>query len=190
MTETKHDFSLIAVAGVLFAKISPNHRPFSLIDPDISFPYTVKEKISTGTLVVVALVAPALIIVPVCLFINPISTPALAGSGRQPPKSLIWRRKLWEWNTAWMGLALALASAFMITQGTKIMFGKPRPDLLSRCQPNLDASSIANHTVGGFGDPALSEGVLVAWQICQQSDRSLLDDGFQSFPSGHASCKS
>ena len=86
-----------------------------------------------------------------------------------------------------MGLALALASAFMITQGMKNLFGKPRPDLLSRCQPDLDASSIANHTLGGFGDPVLSGGVLVAWQICQQSDRAMLDDGFQSFPSGHAS---
>ena len=89
-----------------------------------------------------------------------------------------------------MGLALSLASAFMITQGMKIMFGRPRPDLLDRCQPNLDDDSIANHTVGGFGDPAFSEGVLVAWQICQQRDRGILDDGFQSFPSGHASSKS
>jgi len=100
------------------------------------------------------------------------------------PKALIWRRKLWEWHAGWLGLGLALASAFLITDGMKNLFGKPRPDLLSRCNPDL--SNIANYAVGGFADT--QEGfLLVTAAICQNKDKSMMDDGFRSFPSGHSS---
>lgn len=108
---------------------------------------------------------------------------------RGTPKALIWRRKLWEWNTGWMGLALSLAMAFLITQGMKLMFGKPRPDLLSRCQPDL--SRIAEFAVNPVGEKFNENWVLVTSGICQNPDRSRggeLMDGFKSFPSGHASC--
>jgi membrane-associated phospholipid phosphatase len=97
---------------------------------------------------------------------------------------LIWRRKLWEWHTGWLGLALSLASAFLITNGMKNLFGKPRPDLISRCQPDL--ANIAKYTLKGFTSPIADFHVVYAG-ICQQTDKSLLDDGFRSFPSGHAS---
>lgn len=84
-----------------------------------------------------------------------------------------------------MGLALSLATAFMFTQGMKLLFGKPRPDLLSRCQPDL--GNIATHAVGSYATAFSPEWVLVNSGICQQTDRSKLDDGFKSFPSGHAS---
>lgn len=98
---------------------------------------------------------------------------------------LIWKRKLWEWNTAWMGLAMSLATAFMITQGMKLLFGKPRPDLLSRCQPDLNRiQETAVNRVGDVFDPAW---VLVTSAICTNTDNDILQDGFKSFPSGHAS---
>ena len=90
-----------------------------------------------------------------------------------------------------MGLALSLASAFMITQGMKHLFGKPRPDLLSRCQPDLSPEGIAkaaiNPIVGGEFNAAW---VLVTSAICTTKDHNRLKDGFRSFPSGHSSCKS
>lgn len=100
------------------------------------------------------------------------------------PKGLIWRRKLWEWHTGWLGLALALAAAFFITDGMKNLFGRPRPDLISRCKP--DVANISKYAVGGYGT---TEGTyqLVSAAICTQTDSSILDDGFRSFPSGHAS---
>lgn len=86
-----------------------------------------------------------------------------------------------------MGLALACASAFLITDGMKALFGKPRPDLLSRCNPDL--ANIQKYAVGGYGNQ-LSEGILlVSYHICRQSDMSVLNDGFYSFPSGHSSRK-
>ena len=85
-----------------------------------------------------------------------------------------------------MGLALGCAVTALFTNGLKLLIGKPRPDLLSRCNP--DVTNISSHILGGFNDQ-VSEGSLVSWTICQQPNPGMLKDGFQSFPSGHSSCK-
>ncbi|KAI4247953.1 MAG: hypothetical protein LQ352_006043 [Teloschistes flavicans] len=168
-----------AAIGAGFWKITPNHRPFTLTDPSISFPYVENEKISTTTLFLVSLVAPAIITFAVAIVLVP--GPSVAPG---TPRSLIWKRKLWEWNTAWMGLGLSLAFAFFFTQGMKNLFGKPRPDLLSRCQPDYENQQ--NYKLGGF--PTVLNGVyLVSSTICQQKNKGILNDGFSSFPSGHSS---
>lgn len=137
--------------------------------------------IPTWLLAIVAFVAPAVIIFLVCLILVPGPT-----AERGTPKVLIWRRKLWEWNTGWMGLALSLATAFMITQGMKNLFGKPRPDLLSRCQPDL--ARIEEFAITSVASSFNQNWVLVTSAICQNQDEDILKDGFKSFPSGHASC--
>jgi len=170
---------LAAVVGAIFSAITPNKRPFSLNNAEISYPYVTKEKISTATLILCGLVAPAVIILLVCLLLVPGPTVP-----KSTPKALVWQRKLWEWHTGWLGLGLSLAAAFLITNGMKNLFGKPRPDLLSRCNPDLQ--NVAQYAVGGF--PNALEGFnVVSAAICQQSDKSLLNDGFRSFPSGHSS---
>src|SRR3954462_7029877 len=83
-----------AAVGAVFSIITPNKRPFSLVDPDISFPFVHKEKISTAVLGVCALVAPAVIIFLVSILLVPGPTVP-----KSTPKSLIWKRKLWEWHT-------------------------------------------------------------------------------------------
>ncbi|KAG8891304.1 hypothetical protein FRC00_013942, partial [Tulasnella sp. 408] len=55
-----------------------------------------------------------------------------------------------------------------------ITAGRPRPDLLSRCQP---ATNAANAPVFGLANAS----------ICTQSDIGILRDGFRSFFSGHSS---
>lgn len=168
--------------GAGFSRITPNHRPFSLTDPDISFPYVEHEKVSTAVLVVVSLVAPAVIIFAISLIFLPGPT-----SRKGTPRAAIFKSKLWEWNTGWLGLALALASVFFFTEGMKNLYGKPRPDLLSRCDP--DSGALQSSTVGAFGTGLANEIFLVSSTICRQKDKSKLDDGFSSFPSGHSSCK-
>ena len=105
---------IIAIAAVAagWEYVEPFRRPFSPVDLNISYPYQTSEMIPTWLLVVVSLLAPAGIIMVVCLIFVPGPT-----AERGTPKALIWRRKLWEWNTGWMGLALSLATAFLITQG-------------------------------------------------------------------------
>lgn len=170
----------IAAVGAGFWKITPNHRPFSPVDPDISFPYVEHEKISTGLLVTIALVIPAL----VTAFVTLVFAPG-PGVSRGTPKSLMWRMKLWEWNTAWMGLALALATTFFFTEGLKNVIGRPRPDLLSRC--NLDPATVQQYALGGEGSQLPLWNLLVSSTACRQPNASKLNDGFASFPSGHSS---
>jgi membrane-associated phospholipid phosphatase len=97
---------------------------------------------------------------------------------------LIWKRKLWELHTGLLGLALSIVAAWFITNGMKNLFGKPRPDLLSRCQPDLD--NVAKYVIGGLRT-ATTAGQLVSPNICKNPDHDVLDDGFRSFPSGHSS---
>lgn len=85
-----------------------------------------------------------------------------------------------------MGLALAYAIAFTITSGAKEVLGKPRPNLLARCNPDLSRRMTA--TAGGIGDQ-IEEGIIMYdWRICRNTGE-LLDEGFRSFPSGHSSRK-
>ena len=86
----------------------------------------------------------------------------------------------------WMGLALSLATTALITNGLKNLVGHPRPDLIARCNPDL--ANGPRFVLGGVNDN-ISEGTLVSWTICRQTDMSILKDGFQSFPSGHSSCE-
>ncbi|KAK7193720.1 hypothetical protein DPSP01_000277 [Paraphaeosphaeria sporulosa] len=174
----------IAAVGGGWNSIHPFNRPFSPVDLTISFPFEHHETIPTWLLMVIGLVIPALVTFLVCLIFVPGPTAA-----RGTPQSLIWRRKFWEWNTAWMGLALSLATAFMITQGMKLLFGKPRPDLLSRCRPDMSRISefAVNPAVDAVTDDLSPYWRLVTSAICQNTDQDILQDGFKSFPSGHAS---
>ncbi|CAD0089293.1 unnamed protein product, partial [Aureobasidium vineae] len=164
---------------VLLIFATPYHRPFSLIDLAISYPYVENDEISTALLVILSLVLPAVVIAVVtALFV-----PAFSRSRLRDQR--YWKRKLWEFNAGWMGLGLSFALAFFITTGIKNLIGKPRPDLLARCQPDLN--DIAAHVVGGYGQDISQRWTLVSSSICTQTDRKLLNEGFRSFLSGHSS---
>jgi diacylglycerol diphosphate phosphatase/phosphatidate phosphatase len=79
--------------------------------------------------------------------------------------------KVHKLHVALLGLVTSLLVASFITDFIKNTVGRPRPDLLARCMPR-------------DGTP-LHE--LVDWDVCTQTNRFKLDDGFRSFPSGHSS---
>ncbi|KAI1075062.1 PAP2 superfamily-domain-containing protein [Whalleya microplaca] len=177
---------VVGVIGVVLGNVTPNKRYFSLQDPNISFPYTLHETVNSKLLMICNSVIPIVVILIVALVFVPGPTVP-----KGTPKSLIWKRKLWELHIGWLGLALSLISAWIITQGMKNLFGKPRPDMLSRCEP--DIYNVAKYIVG-FNTPSddgtlggAYNGQLVSADICKNADKSLLDDGFRSYPSGHAS---
>ncbi|KAJ5584009.1 Phosphatidic acid phosphatase type 2/haloperoxidase [Penicillium hispanicum] len=172
----------VALIGYGFSKQTPNHHPFSLDDASISFPYTETETVSTATLVLAALFAPAVIILAGALLLVPGTA---AAGGPKPSKSQILRRRVWEWNAGWMGLAVAVAGVWMSTEGLKTLIGKPRPDLLARCNPDL--KHVAAHAVGGLGERLQGASTLVSWTICRDQSSRVRVDGFSSFPSGHSS---
>lgn len=168
--------------GVAFNQIDGARHAFSLQDPSISYPYH-EDTVTVQVLVVISVLGPAIITAAISLLFVPGPT-----AHRSTPKALIWRRKIWEWNAAWMGLGIALAGAFMITEGLKDVAGKPRPFTLDVCDPDLSPESIRRHQVGGLGtslDSAVP--IVVDWHICRTTDNDSLRNTFQSWPSGHSS---
>lgn len=59
----------------------------------------------------------------------------------------------------------------LLTDVFKDAIGRPRPDLLSRCEPNRNSPTDQ----------------LVGVEVCTQENTHMLEDGFRSFPSGHSS---
>lgn len=159
------------------------HRPFTLTDPSIAYPLK-SDIISIAVVAVISLVGPAAIIAA-------LNVGALFLRSRHP--GFTWSKAIrataWETHAGWLGLCAGLASTLFVTAGLKDMVGKPRPDLLARCDPDL--ANLAKYIVGGFGKTLESEATpLVTSAICRQTDRSVLNDGFAAFPSGHSSFSS
>ncbi|KAH0392171.1 PAP2 domain-containing protein, partial [Aureobasidium melanogenum] len=173
------DYSAIAAVAGGISFVTPYHRPFSLVDLAISFPYVEHDAVSTALLVVLSLIVPAVVIA----IVTALFVPAFSRSRLRDQQ--YWTRKLWEFNAGWMGLGLSFVLAFFITSGIKNLIGKPRPDLLARCQPDL--TNIAAHVVGGYGQDISQKWTLVSSSICTQTDSKLLNEGFRSFLSGHSS---
>ncbi|KAF7322864.1 acidPPc domain-containing protein [Mycena chlorophos] len=101
------------------------------------------------------------------LYIIAVASPAIL----QALIDLVTLRSWWDLHNGWLGLALSLSITGSITQVVKITVGRPRPDILDRCQPPA-----------GTVDPVfgLSDSSICTTQL-------LLEDGFRSFPSGHSS---
>jgi len=96
-------------------------------------------------------------------------------------------------HAGWLGLVVSLAITGSVTNVVKgalppsrislysmvlcnpVVVGRPRPDLISRCQPSPGS---ANSPVFG----------LVTDAICTNTIEKVMNDGFRSFPSGHSSC--
>ncbi|KAL3450207.1 phosphatidic acid phosphatase type 2/haloperoxidase [Aspergillus insuetus] len=176
------DWVVIVVVGIvsyIIGDLEPHKRPFSITDPNISLPYSESETVPLWFLGVLAGAVPFAIILIVTLVFVPGATVP-----RHTPTSLVWRRKLWEFHMGTLGFVTGHIIAFFFTQGMKNLFGKPRPDLLSRCQP--DMANAAAHAVGGFTGEGMA-GQLYSASICRQEDADILDDGFRSYPSGHSS---
>ncbi|RMZ84146.1 hypothetical protein DV738_g532, partial [Chaetothyriales sp. CBS 135597] len=178
-------YRAIAGIGAAFNQIQPRgtYHAFSLSDPSISYPHK-DDTVKMTYLGFALLGGPGLITFVVSMLLVPGPTAAKLTRPAQ-----IWRRRLWEWNTAWMGLALSLASTLLITEGLKNVAGRPRPHLLAVCQPDTSPESIARWRVGGLGELPLDSAVpiLVTWEICTTKNMSDLDNAFSSWPSGHSS---
>ena len=179
---------VFAAIGGGLSLVPPTRRLFSITDPTIAYP-NLPDTVSVAVLFLVAVVAPAAIVCIVTLLF--VTRPSR--DGVKVPRSVVWRRKLWELFTGLLGLAFAVILGFFLTQAAKNLFGKPRPDFLARCRPDL--VNYAEYVDGGFTSEVLEgTSVHVRWEVCRaingtSSDVNMLDDGFRSFPSGHCTSK-
>ncbi|KXH35221.1 hypothetical protein CSIM01_11175 [Colletotrichum simmondsii] len=169
-----------AVAGLLLGNLSPQKRPFNLENPDISFPLH-SDTVSVANLLLLSVALPIVVIFGVVILFVPGGTVP-----RDTPRSLVWSRKIWEVHAGWLGLILSVVTTWFIVSTTKNLLGKPRPNALARCQPDLD--NLARYIVGGISNTTtVAMGQLVSADICTNPDKSVIDEGFRSFPSGHSS---
>lgn len=170
---------VFAAIGFVVGNLAPSRRPFHLDDPTIDFPYKGYDTVSVPVLFIVSIAAPLAIIFVVALVFA--SGPT---GGNKVPKKSVWRSRLWEWHAGWLGLGLSVVTAWFVTSGIKNFLGKPRPNALNRCQP--DFSNVAKYYVGQVSGQ-LSNSRPVSADICMNPDKSVIDEGFRSFPSGHSS---
>ena len=160
------------------------HRPFALSNPAIAYPLKT-DIVSLPVVAIISLILPAAVIA----IVNLSSAVLSRSRPRNVPLVATLPSIAWEIHAGWLGLCAALASSLFITAGLKDMVGKPRPDLLARCEP--DVANLAKYIVGGLGTTLESVAApLVSSDICQQKDSSTLNDGFAAFPSGHSSFSS
>lgn len=151
------DWIITIVLTGLLAIINNVHgfrREFSLTDTSIQHTYAVHERVPTWLLGVLAVLIPALIIAGFSLGIS---------------------RSVWDLHNGLLGFVLAQALTVTITTIVKVTVGRPRPDLIDRCQPFPGSQNASPY--GLVTDHICSVGV----------DSKILRDGFRSFPSGHAS---
>ncbi|KAF3933350.1 hypothetical protein ABW19_dt0203659 [Dactylella cylindrospora] len=172
------------LAAGFLGNIDGARRPFNPYDPAFSFPYH-GDTVSVYVLAIVAIGAPAVIIMFACLCAPRSALPALANYPLAP-SSLVWKHKLLNWNRAWLGLGLTDALAFFVSNTLKNVIGKPRPHMISVCQP--DWSKVVEIVKTTRTGPAgiLAWNPLVTSEICTTTDHERLSEAFRSFPSGHA----
>ncbi|KAL3473581.1 phosphatidic acid phosphatase type 2/haloperoxidase [Aspergillus californicus] len=165
------------VGFYILDRIEPYHQHFSLQNISLQYPYAVHERISIFAAVACSGGGPLVIIAVYTLLIDGLfshNKPLNQSNGkRQLTGPHRFKDRLWEFNCGFLGLVLSQAMTFVITQALKNACGKPRPDIIDRCQPRLGSED---------GNPyGLSNS-----SICT-GDPHLLKDGFRSWPSGHSS---
>lgn len=160
--------------------VEPFHQHFSLRNITLQYHYAVHERITIGEALCISGLFPLALIIVYTLFLDGLfshNKPQDPVSGKRKLRGpWRWKDRLWEMNCGILGLLLSQALAFVITQALKTTCGKPRPDLIDRCQPapgsaDLEPYGLSNYT------------------ICT-GNHDLIKDGFRSWPSGHSSCES
>ncbi|KAL0255084.1 hypothetical protein SLS55_009612 [Diplodia seriata] len=174
------DYVIIVVLIIAFYaldSVEPHHQEFSLRNYTLQYKYAVHERVPVFDLCIIAVLAPALIIAFYTLVIDGLFSTSKGQAGSAGRRKLLgkyrMKDRLWELNCGVLGLMLSVGAAFTITGSLKNAVGKPRPDLIDRCQPSTlqdpQPFGLSNHS------------------ICTQENNAILKDGFRSFPSGHSS---
>jgi PAP2 superfamily len=149
----------------------------------ISYPSRA-AKLSLPLFITLSIIFPLLTILSISLFTN-FHPRRLTQRHLTPPQTRT--QKLKFLNASLLGLGVSLATSTVIVTGVKNLTGKPRPNFLATCDPDLN--NIERYAVGGFGAEVSRLWVMVDMEICGQTDKGALRDGFRSFPSGFATSK-
>jgi len=157
---------VILLLHFVIKKIPPHERKFSITEESISHPYLGIEQISESLLIAIISLIPIVVGI---VFIT------------------LYKGNSNEYHQFILALATSIGLTIDIVGFIKLLFGRFRPDFLSRC--NIDYNKVndiiaSTYTVGGV---PIGENRLFDISICKNTDLEVLDEGRRSFPSGHAS---
>ncbi|KAH8172344.1 PAP2 superfamily protein [Sarocladium implicatum] len=141
---------LLVIWVMTFLFIKPFHRMFFINDMAIAFPHAEHERVTVAMSFVYSLFVPLIILV---------------------AYNFISRSSAAKHEVTYLSFGISVVMSGVITDIIKNGVGRPRPDLLARCQP-------AENT---------KPNVLVTIDVCTREDGHVLQDGWRSFPSGHSS---
>lgn len=142
--------------------MTPFHQHFSLQNYTIQYPYAVKERIPIHVALIISCAFPILVIAVYTLVLDGFFSQRRKERGYLGVHKL--KDRLWELNCGILGLFLSQGAAFVITGTLKNLCGKPRPDLIARCQPRP----------GSIDPPVFG---LSNYTICTQASKAILTDG-------------
>ncbi|TFK42968.1 phosphatidic acid phosphatase type 2/haloperoxidase [Crucibulum laeve] len=151
-------------------KVEGYRRVFSLEDTSLRHPFAVHERIPNIALYFICFGAPV-ILQPIINLLTIRSWWDLHNCNY--PRMCVYLRNEIALSNTTITVILGLALTGAATQFVKITVGRPRPDIIDRCQPPA-----------GAVDPTFG---LTSWTVCTQTDNLMLRDGFRSFFSGHSS---
>ena len=140
------------------------------------YPYADPERVPIPLAMAIVCLGPAVVIAIYTMVID-----GLFATGGGSYKKYPFKSRLWELNCGILGLLLGVGSSFVITAALKNAIGKPRPDIIERCNMPQAISE---------GFLRVENFTLATWNLCDQPDKAKLKDGFRSFPSGHSSSES
>jgi len=157
---------VILLLHFVIKKIPPHERKFSITEESISHPYLGIEQISESLLIAIISLIPIVVGI---VFIT------------------LYKGNSNEYHQFILALATSIGLTIDIVGFIKLLFGRFRPDFLSRCK--IDYNKVndiisSTYTVGGI---PIGENRLFDISICTNTDTEVLDEGRRSFPSGHAS---
>ncbi|KAF2795790.1 PAP2-domain-containing protein [Melanomma pulvis-pyrius CBS 109.77] len=143
---------VILISGYIVIQFfaEPFHRMFSLDNLAIQYPHAEVERVSVLWLFIYAGGIPLGVLIAWAIVFQP-------GAHKSHVTILGW--------------FISLILTLFITDLVKNAVGRPRPDLIARCQP----------------DKGTPDHKLVTFEVCTQENHHVLHDGWRSFPSGHSS---
>ncbi|KAL8715816.1 MAG: hypothetical protein Q9220_000483 [cf. Caloplaca sp. 1 TL-2023] len=150
-------FALLFIAFIVVESTAePFHRMFYLDDVNLQYPHALVERVSVRYNILYSGLLPFIIILLATFVIYP---------SRSGSTSLFHKP-----HVTTLGLMTSIFLTAFLADVIKNAVGRPRPDLISRCNP---AKGTPKHE-------------LVTWKVCTETDHHTLHDGFRSFPSGHS----
>lgn len=156
---------LAIIYAILDKILTPFAQHFSSQNISLQYPVADPERIPIWMCMVYSCFFPGILIAVYTLFIDGIFSKSKQNLSRA--RRYTWGDRVWELNCGILGLFLAQGAAFVITGSLKNLIGKPRPDLLARC--NLDPATAVDP-----GPPAYG---LLNRTSCRQDDMYILQDG-------------